>query len=56
MVTGRRYGWYRGQELRDQGLKLTIEKDNTALRVVRMIPGNPKQWPDWGKRYRQMPD
>ncbi len=56
MVSGRRYGWYRGDELRDQGIDLTFEENNTALQVVRMIPGTPRQWPEWGKRYRQLPE
>jgi hypothetical protein len=56
MVTGRRYGWYRGKELRRRGIDLTFEEGNSALQVVRMIPGTPKRWPDWGKRYRQLPE
>jgi hypothetical protein len=54
MVTGRRYGWYRGDELREQGIDLTFEENNSALQVVRLVPGNPVNWPDWGKRYRQL--
>jgi hypothetical protein len=56
MVSGRRYGWYRGRELREAGIELAFDAGHGSLQVVRIIPGDPASWPEWGKRHRQLPE
>ena len=52
MVSDHKYGLWKGDELRKQGMKVTYTNGDCPLKILRMIPEKQVQAP-WVEKYRK---